>query len=475
MGSQMKVKLEKHDPEWKSLFEIEKRELIKVLNSKEIKIEHMGSTSIPNIYSKPVIDIMIGVKEEKQLDSYINEIISLGYTYVQKYEIYMPFRRYFFKLKDPEVQLPEIIGFDDEDIDKENHEDRFHIHLVKINSDFWINQLLFRNYLRNNHEAKDEYENLKKSLAKREWDSVNDYAEAKSEVITKILENAKKNMIETENKLKYGREKRGKVSNENIKPYLTYSTEKLIILLREKEAQKRTIAATVLGENKSSDKKVIGALCSSLKSEKALYSRIALSEALAKIGEPAVPYLVDLLGKIGSNQEKELPKKYFNKKGYPLPRDMAARTLVKVGEPATPYLIESLEIAEKFRDEFKIQQILDAIGGIAAKTGDHRAFHAIENIIQKHQHDPYNNEVTSWKITRALSGFKSSKKASDLLLNILKETSNPPIIWEAVRSLGQIGVFSHQIIDLIQDLGSSEHSEISKAAKQALIQITAKN
>ena len=192
----MKVKLEKYDPEWKSLFEMEKRRLIKIIGPKEIKIEHIGSTSIPDIYSKPVIDIMIGVKEENQLDKYINEIISLGYTYVQKYEIYVPFRRYFFKLKDPEVQLPKIVGFNDEDIDKGNHEDRFHIHMVKINSDFWINQLLFRNYLRKNFIAKKKYENLKKSLAKREWDSINDYDDAKSDFITKTLEKAK---IETFN------------------------------------------------------------------------------------------------------------------------------------------------------------------------------------------------------------------------------------------------------------------------------------
>ena len=67
--------------------------------------------------------------------------------------------------------------------------------MVKTNSDFWINQLLFRNYLRNNYKAKKEYENVKKSLAKMEWDSVNDYAEAKSDCITKILENAENKKI----------------------------------------------------------------------------------------------------------------------------------------------------------------------------------------------------------------------------------------------------------------------------------------
>lgn len=118
---------------------------------------------------------MIGAEEEKQLDCYINEIISLGYTYVQKYEIFIPFRRYFFKLKNPNIQLPQIIRFNDPDFNKGNHEDSFHIHMVKINSDFWINQLLFRDYIKENYEAKKEYENIKKFLAKKEWNSINDY------------------------------------------------------------------------------------------------------------------------------------------------------------------------------------------------------------------------------------------------------------------------------------------------------------
>ena len=114
---------------------------------------------------------------------------------MQKYETILPFRRYFFKLKDLDVKLPKIIGFNDPDINKGNHEDCFHIHMVKINSDFWINQLVFRNYLRNNNQARKEYEDVKKSLAKMEWTSINEYAEAKSQCISKLLEEGKDTKI----------------------------------------------------------------------------------------------------------------------------------------------------------------------------------------------------------------------------------------------------------------------------------------
>ena len=95
----MKVKLKKYNPKWNYLFEIEKEKLLIILGSTGIKIEHICSTSIPDICSKPVIDIMIGVEKEKQLDNNINKIISLGYTYMQKYEVLCLLEDIFSSLK----------------------------------------------------------------------------------------------------------------------------------------------------------------------------------------------------------------------------------------------------------------------------------------------------------------------------------------------------------------------------------------
>jgi hypothetical protein len=106
---------------------------------------------------------------------------------VQKYEIFLPFSRYFFKLENPDVKLPKIIGFNDPDIIKGNHEDSYHIHMVRINSNFWINQLLLKNYLKIIIKQKKN-ENVKKSFAKIEWNNINEYAEAKSHCISKLLE-----------------------------------------------------------------------------------------------------------------------------------------------------------------------------------------------------------------------------------------------------------------------------------------------
>ena len=113
---------------------------------------------------------------------------------------------------------------------------------------------------------------------------------------------------------------------------------------------------------------LIPTLCKCLANETSLYPRIAISEALGNMGEPAVIPLISLLGKIGDNQEKGLPEKYCDKKSFPLARDMAARTLVKIGKPAIPSLIEQINSG----DSFATQQAIDAIGGIVSKTDDQR-------------------------------------------------------------------------------------------------------
>src|SRR5450631_4162108 len=93
------------------------------------------------------------------------------------------------------------------------------------------------------------------------------------------------------------RKRRGQISPEDLKAYAEFSTEHLIKMLDESNSQKRTIAATILG-NRIDNKSII-TLCAYLKKENALYSRIAMSEALGKMGEASVPPLIKLLGQIG--------------------------------------------------------------------------------------------------------------------------------------------------------------------------------
>lgn len=263
------------------------------------------------------------------------------------------------------------------------------------------------------------------------------------------------------------RQKRGQVLAEELKSYFESSDEYLIGLLNSENPQKRTISAKILGKRQS--EKAIIPLTSAFKNEKALYSRIAISEALSNIGEPAVGPLIGLLGEIGKNQETELPKTCFRKKSFPLVRDMAARTLVKVGKPATPPLMEMLDID----DNFKVQQAIDALGGIAARTGDRRALNVLISHLELVYDDLQDKEdaITMWKIIRSLGGFRKCEEAIGPLLYVVKGDYHSPIVWESLRSLGQIEIKTQDVIDIFQMFKSNENPEIRKAANIALLNI----
>ena len=166
----MKVVLSEYDPIWPELFKQEKQILFANLSSVYPIIEHIGSTAVPDLLAKPIIDIMIGLADFKVADSLIPLIQELGYTYFDQYEDVMPHRRFFKKLYDGIAT--------------------HHIHIVEVDSKFWIRHLLFRDYLRRNQAIALEYAELKQNLAQDEWEDSNDFADAKGDFIESIQKKA---------------------------------------------------------------------------------------------------------------------------------------------------------------------------------------------------------------------------------------------------------------------------------------------
>lgn len=148
------------------MFEEERQQLQAVLGEISARIEHIGSTAVEGLAAKPIIDIMIGLRNFSIANELVPRIEALGYEYIKKYEDEMPFRRYFVK--------------------NANGRRTHQIHMVEIGSEFWERHLLFRDYMRQNPAAADEYAALKKHLAEREWEDVNEYADAKTEFIKSI-------------------------------------------------------------------------------------------------------------------------------------------------------------------------------------------------------------------------------------------------------------------------------------------------
>lgn len=161
------VKLIAYTPEWKHLFEDEKRRLESSLGSYMLDIQHVGSTSIPGMIAKPIIDIAVAVQDFEQARVCINPIENLGYEY--RGELGIP-RRHYFVFGDPRL---------------------FHLHINEINSDEWENLILFRDALINDKTLADAYALLKIDLAQRFPNDREAYLLGKAPFIERVMNMAR--------------------------------------------------------------------------------------------------------------------------------------------------------------------------------------------------------------------------------------------------------------------------------------------
>jgi len=164
------VKLLPHNPKWTEAFEKEKEVLSKALNGLVVDIQHIGSTSIPGIPAKPIIDISIGIKTMKNSKDFIKIFEDIGYEYRPDFG-------------GPTIQLLFVKGPEE----KRTH----YIHLMKYNGSIWINDLAFRDYLRKNKDRAEQYANLKKKLAANFANDRTKYTASKANFILETVRIAK--------------------------------------------------------------------------------------------------------------------------------------------------------------------------------------------------------------------------------------------------------------------------------------------
>lgn len=161
------VEIVEYDPHWKDIFEEERRSLLDLIGDLVSSIEHVGSTSIPGLASKPVIDIMAAVEVQRDPTTYIERVSPLGYVYQEQED--EPIRIYFRK------GMPRT----------------HHLHfIIKGTTQYW-EHILFRDYLREHKDELEEYAELKRDLAKRfQWDR-EAYWEGKERFIKSALDKAR--------------------------------------------------------------------------------------------------------------------------------------------------------------------------------------------------------------------------------------------------------------------------------------------
>ena len=159
-----------YDPRWPAMYDEECARIQAAIGEWLLGIEHVGSTSVPGLAAKPVVDIMPGLRSLGDSPHIVKPLQKLGYQYFPEHETVMPERRYF--------ALP--AG------DKHRARRLFHIHAVETTTEFWRRHLAFRDYLRANPETAEEYAALKRRLAAEYGSDRVGYTEAKTDFITRI-------------------------------------------------------------------------------------------------------------------------------------------------------------------------------------------------------------------------------------------------------------------------------------------------
>jgi GrpB-like predicted nucleotidyltransferase (UPF0157 family) len=164
----MEIRIVDYDPAWPDAFSREAARLLGLFERGVARIEHIGSTAVPGLGAKPIIDLMLGARELSDIEAVIPAIESLGYEYVPRHEAEMPERRFFRKEKRG----------------RRTH----HLHAVEFDGAFWRDHLLFRDFLRSHADVARAYCELKVDLAGRFFSDREAYMDGKDPFIKRVLE-----------------------------------------------------------------------------------------------------------------------------------------------------------------------------------------------------------------------------------------------------------------------------------------------
>jgi GrpB-like predicted nucleotidyltransferase (UPF0157 family) len=162
-----RIVLADYDPEWPKLFEHEARRIRAALGDRVRLLEHAGSTSVPGLAAKPRIDMVLAVADSADEPSYVPDLEAAGYV---------------LRIREPEWHEHRVFKGPDTDIN---------LHVFTVQSTEIDRMLLFRDWLRTHDDDRELYERTKRDLATKDWKYVQNYADAKTEVVEAIIARAR--------------------------------------------------------------------------------------------------------------------------------------------------------------------------------------------------------------------------------------------------------------------------------------------
>jgi len=160
------IALADYDPAWPTLFAREADRIRATLGSTAVLVEHAGSTSVPGLAAKPIIDIVLAVPDSADEQAYVPALEAAGYV---------------LRAREPDWFEHRMLKGPDTDIN---------LHVFTAGASEIDRMLLFRDWLRANDGDRDAYLRVKRDLAQRTWRHVQHYADAKSAIVAEIVERA---------------------------------------------------------------------------------------------------------------------------------------------------------------------------------------------------------------------------------------------------------------------------------------------
>ena len=152
------------DPTWPETFAQHERRVRAALGAAALEVEHVGSTSVPGLAAKPIIDILVIVEDITAEEEYLPPLLGAGYQ---------------LRVREPGHRMVRTAALD------------VHIHILESGNPERDEYLLLRDHLRRSSDDRALYERTKRELVRSDWADMNDYAEAKTPVITQIKERAR--------------------------------------------------------------------------------------------------------------------------------------------------------------------------------------------------------------------------------------------------------------------------------------------
>ncbi|WP_432544681.1 GrpB family protein [Kineococcus sp. SYSU DK002] len=158
------VGLHEHDERWAQVFREHRRRILEALAGLDVDVEHIGSTSVPGLAAKPVVDVVVVVPDLTAEEDHVDALLAAGYE---------------LRVREPGHRLVRTPARD------------VHVHLYGRGDPAVDDYLLLRDHLRTDAADRALYEDVKRSLISRRWEDSNDYADAKGEVIAQIKSRAR--------------------------------------------------------------------------------------------------------------------------------------------------------------------------------------------------------------------------------------------------------------------------------------------